>query len=343
MLIVPHSNGEVEVPRIREYNECHDERGRFGPRGTCEPTHDGPFKNLYNILKAHYGQWQRHTGKTGWLEFLASRKADWVPRRLRKVREHNPCHEPDSGKFAPRGTGNCEGAVTGDAERKKAIKLIRAREDFDPQAVAKVLGPMFRAQLQGMLEEAPAAQQHLETNLRKVMEKVNGSVVDYPVITEGTGIRGSVGGIKGVRRIVEKAVLDADGDLRSVKDVVRASVAVDSLDQVAPVLKALKSRFDVIKTKNRFIRPTGEGYRDVLMNFRAPNGMIGEIQVHVKSMLHAKETTGHKLYTQMRRLSGQTGKRVGQIATILSRKSLQLYSAAWASALALTTGVGMHR
>ncbi|MDU7524685.1 MAG: hypothetical protein E7K72_25490, partial [Roseomonas mucosa] len=91
------------------------------------------------------------------------------------------------------------------------------------------------------------------------------------------------------------------GDWSQLRDVVRASVAVDTLDDLHTTMDALrKGGLELaMKPKDRFAKPLPVGYRDVLMNVRFPNGVIGELQLHVKGMLQAKEE-GHKPYETMR-------------------------------------------
>jgi len=60
------------------------------------------------------------------------------------------------------------------------------------------------------------------------------------------------------------------------------------------------------KPKNRFEKPTAEGYRDLMTFVKLPNGMVAELQLHVKEMTLAKEK-GHKDYEVTRTLQGKYG------------------------------------
>jgi hypothetical protein len=114
--------------------------------------------------------------------------------------------------------------------------------------------------------------------------------------------------LKSEKRAAEKVATDYEGDWSRLTDVVRASIAVDNLHEAASVLKELKENgLRLAKPpKDRFSNPTDVGYRDLLMNIRLPNGIIGELQVHVKPMLKAKEL-GHKPYEVMREIEGKYG------------------------------------
>lgn len=147
--------------------------------------------------------------------------------------------------------------------------------------------------------------------------------------------------LKGMKRSTEKVEQDYQGHWEKLLDTARASIAVDSLDQVKETIGKLEQAgLEIVKKpKNRFANPTAEHYRDALVNFKAPNGIIGELQLHVKPMLVAK-AKGHVYYEQIRSLNGQYGDHVEtwpedarqqlEQATSASRK---LYDDAWSKAI----------
>lgn len=132
-------------------------------------------------------------------------------------------------------------------------------------------------------------------------DKEGGPDPDYsqpgPVIVIGSKKNGSE---KGKKRCAEKVEL-AGGDWTSLGDIVRASIAVDNMDQVADVLKTLrKSGMKLArKPKDRFANPPDAGYRDMLLSVVYPNGHVGEVQLHLKPMLEAK-AKGHHIYESVR-------------------------------------------
>ena len=106
--------------------------------------------------------------------------------------------------------------------------------------------------------------------------------------------------LKGQARATQKVAADYGGNWNRLGDVVRGSVAVDSLDDVGKIANYLhQSGAEVAGLKNRFAHPTPAGYRDGLMHLRMPSGVLAELQVHLKSVLQAKEA-GHKPYETMR-------------------------------------------
>ena len=112
--------------------------------------------------------------------------------------------------------------------------------------------------------------------------------------------------VKGERRIVEKALTHALGDVSLVQDLVRGSVAVDHPDDVRTVaertLEVLRSRdVEIIEVEDHFGTAGAGGYRDFQINLRLPRSrVIGELQVHVKDLLLVKQRVGHGVYERAR-------------------------------------------
>lgn len=241
----------------------------------------------------------------------------------RLIREHNPYHDPKTGRFTTAQGAGLAGAIA----------VMRANTAFPLRGILKAMGPKFEADLTAIQAKTPEAHNALETGLTSVIRDLGGRLTDYTSMFDGKGIEAAMGPDKSARRIVEKAILDYDGDLPRVKDVVRATITVDNYDDVDRVRAAIRTHFEVTREKDRFADPTPEGYRDHMFNIRTPNGMIGEIQLHVRPMLKAKETEGHKLYAAMRVAMGNAAEK----ARVTARMAA-LYGGAWALALAINAG-----
>lgn len=253
--------------------------------------------------------------------------------------ESNDCHNPGGpggGQFCSKSGGQVHNA----SGREGVMSLITSSPKFDVGEAVTGMGPEFAAKLKTMMSRAPAAQAFLTKTLESAVKQSGGRMVAYEEITDGRGTRASVGPVKGERRIVEKAIIEEGGDLGGIKDLVRASIAVDSVEEAGPLLRTIKKQFDVIRVKDRFANPM-LGYRDILLNIRTPDGTIGEIQIHVKAMLKAKETKGHKLYEQLRRAIHIPGMQ-DQVVS-LQKQTLELYNHAWTHALSVTAAVAVAR
>ncbi len=90
-------------------------------------------------------------------------------------------------------------------------------------------------------------------------------------------------------RAEEKVASDYGGDWSRLLDVVRATVAVDSLEELEEAVKKVSKSGKVVRVKNRFSSPLSNGYRDYLMNLQLPSGVIAEVQFHLKPILKARE------------------------------------------------------
>jgi hypothetical protein len=144
--------------------------------------------------------------------------------------------------------------------------------------------------------------------------------------------------LKGAARSREKVEADYGGDWSQLRDVVRCSVAVPTLDKLVEVMTALRSNGLelAMQPKNRFAKPVPVGYRDLLMNVKLPNGMIAEVQLHAKPMLKAKNE-GHHWYEVQRTIEAKcmiekrepTPEEAEKIAEA-EAKQKEIYGRAWA-------------
>lgn len=115
-----------------------------------------------------------------------------------------------------------------------------------------------------------------------------------------------MGPLKGKDRAEEKVRTDYKGDWSQLRDMVRATIAVPAVTQIPRVLAELKAAGIHLaqKPKNNLVKPLPGGYRDLNMIVKLPNGLLAELQVHVKPMTLAKEK-GHKDYETTRSIEAK--------------------------------------
>lgn len=106
--------------------------------------------------------------------------------------------------------------------------------------------------------------------------------------------------IKSDKRATEKVEKDYGGHWEKLVDAVRASIAVDTMEELKGVLDHLKQKGLKLARapKDRFNKPLPSGYRDLMMNITLENGMVAELQLHVKEMIQAKEAAHHDYEVQ---------------------------------------------
>lgn len=112
--------------------------------------------------------------------------------------------------------------------------------------------------------------------------------------------------LKGEKRAKEKCEADYGGDWSQLRDIVRATISVPTMGHIKEALEHLKANGLELaqQPKDRFAKPTAEGYRDLMTFVKLPNGMLAELQIHAKPMTLAKEE-GHHHYNITRSLQGK--------------------------------------
>jgi len=100
---------------------------------------------------------------------------------------------------------------------------------------------------------------------------------------------------KSEKRGREKVEADYGGDYSQLKDMVRATIAVERIDDLGEAVeKVKKSGLKFISDpKNNYAKPGPTGYRDFNTLVELPNGMVAELQFNVIPMLAAKAEAHH--------------------------------------------------
>ena len=210
-----------------------------------------------------------------------------------------------------------DSAILNDAHDTIAkYKVARADIVLDPEEKA-----LAEKTIQPILDQA-------EKNLPSFKE----AIVD---IAHASGIGQQVAGIKSLKRSVEKMLDKSDPkdaaryvvrDLfgnplavnaqEHIRDALRATIVVNSYDDVHAVIEEIKKHFTIEpgRLKYRHVAKgtiidgqsatgyTAEGYRDVLLNVLLEDGSKAEIQINTPKMLSVKDLA-HELYN-ISRLEG---------------------------------------
>ena len=230
------------------------------------------------------------------------------PRTLKREYARAPSGGPNGGQFAS--TGGASGAESkGPEVSATALGLPAGAMDLPKETTQPVKDPK---ELFDKSTEALAFMSKWLDEGKGVLSAAGYVMPEGGMTPENIQKPGKllfIAPIKGMARSEEKVNKEYGGDWDRLLDVARASVAVDNLSQIKDVVTALSnSGMQLAKRpKNRFEDPTEEGYRDLMLNVKAPNGIVMELQVHLKSMLDAKDK-GHADYEIIRTLLGDHGK-----------------------------------
>jgi hypothetical protein len=143
--------------------------------------------------------------------------------------------------------------------------------------------------------------------------------------------------LKGAERAAQKARDKYDGDWGRMQDLLRSTIAIDSLDQLPQVIAAARKHIQgngwklATRPESTLDNPSPSGYRDMKLAIEAPDGHIAEIQIHLKSMLAAKELGGgHAVYEEYRQLDEAIKARMsqgGSTATVEEKQRLDAWTA----------------
>ncbi len=194
-----------------------------------------------------------------------------------------------------------------------------------------------------LYQKAPRAHQYLASVL-KSFEGKGFSVSGRDKLQKDLAVRGKgvtlLAPIKQGRRAEQRVNVDFGGDWSQLRDVVRGSIAVDTLEDVQGVINHLAEQGVEMARKpaNRISQPVPGNYRDMVLYLKAPEGMMVELQIHLKPMLYAKEVgPGHKIYEEWREIDAVARPEPNDIQkarmAALIRKSENLYNAAWDAVL----------
>jgi len=122
-----------------------------------------------------------------------------------------------------------------------------------------------------------------------------------------------------------------NGDASQLRDILRATVVCDKIENVRAAAAQFieKHKQDIVNVKDRIVKPATGGYRDVLINFRTPSGLISEVQFNAPPMMEAKLGDGHRIYEALRVLQAQPNKRHDRMIEFLGKKSEDIYNKAY--------------
>lgn len=110
---------------------------------------------------------------------------------------------------------------------------------------------------------------------------------------------------------------------RTIRDCDGHTICLNSIEEVANVLKYLNGRKEIARIKNNFGKPSPVGYSDINCNVKLPNGAIVELQVNTTANMVAKERYGHALYEVYR--SVVSNQKYTRLADIMAKAQTDLY------------------
>jgi hypothetical protein len=81
--------------------------------------------------------------------------------------------------------------------------------------------------------------------------------------------------------LLEKALIEYNGDVERVSNVNSNSIIYDSVEKITEARGAIAKTTEVISVVDRFEKPLLDGYRDILLNVRI-KGVICELRLQLR-------------------------------------------------------------
>ena len=183
-------------------------------------------------------------------------------------------------------------------------RVIDGRGGIGPFYGQEQRTPRFsrRASREGLAKLAPDQARKL-ADLRRTAHEVK-PAFDEVVRAIANEVDGDpmLAPIKGIPRSSAKIATDYQGQTEQIKDLVRATVMVDAVEDAQGAVDVILREFDVLPTGRRNLFAPGvevpDGYRDAKFNVQLTDGLVGEVQVNIPEMLEAKSGPGHALYEE---------------------------------------------
>lgn len=232
--------------------------------------------------------------------------------------------EPALARLEEPGAGQPEPLPKVEPAPSQAAKADVAPQQAEIGQHAR-LAPEQRGVLSGLYTAAARARPEYERAMTELAAAVGGRL--------------KMGPLKGVARSVEKILDEEGGDFSKLRDLVRGTIEVDSIDDLMRAVAAIQGLELVGPPLRNFYAPGAKlwptRYRDVKANVRIA-GHDTEIQVNLPEMLAAKEGAAHPLYERQRTLEGEGKTRAltdaerAEIADLVKRQAA-IYDEAFAT------------
>lgn len=216
----------------------------------------------------------------------------------------------------------------------------------------KLLGEEARQEIQAQLEDGAAYLPFFKDAVTSIQDRIAPGVQRAVQATKGNY---GVPPLKGWDRIAQKVYTEENGAPGGLKDVVRATVFVETRQQMQAALDMVLQTFGGVapNTKLRTSllegQPDDFGYGDVKVNIQGPNGRVYEIQINTPALFDLKENGGHLFYEQVRDIYNKaqeekrdlTPQEKDRIA-LLGAQSRQHYAPGWSQLDAASRGTGSN-
>lgn len=198
-----------------------------------------------------------------------------TPAKPRQPRPDGP-----TAPRAERGGADAGGGSEGTVSQNTA-KYLEKRDDVAPETKARIVR---------RYELAESVKPKFDAGMRKALQALG---------EQGSEVK--LAEIKGPPRATEKILVDYQGDVDRIKDLVRGTLVIRDVRGATAAIDSLQKRFGKLLGLRNALVPGSEpgspdGYRDIKANV-VIDGLPVEVQVNVPEMIAAKKEA-HPLYVK---------------------------------------------
>lgn len=144
-------------------------------------------------------------------------------------------------------------------------------------------------------------------------------------------------GFKGRERANEKVKKELAGDASRLTDVVRVTLAANSVESLIQIYNAITSSAQTLSVANRFKSPRPSGYRDIKILIKLPKSqLIAEVQLHLTAIANIKNNKEHHIYREIQKIERRATTSSRELREVevsrinkLHQRSRRLYNIAW--------------
>jgi Uncharacterized protein conserved in bacteria (DUF2213) len=220
-----------------------------------------------------------------------------------KESEHPRGQPGNAGQFASSSGGGT--GIESSSSKGSSAKPIKRQPDFKGSLAHETSGDTTQPvkSLDELYERATKAEPAFKSAIKDVAERY-GAEARF----QGEG-DDTLGASLKTRESSERKLRDElGGDFTKLRDVMRATVVWDTNEATRKAAADFigEQGDSILRVKDRIMNPFAGGYRDILINYRTPEGIVAEIQFNSKNMVAAKQAVGHKIYKQARALLNPT-------------------------------------
>lgn len=214
-----------------------------------------------------------------------------------KESDHPRGQPGNAGQFGSGGGGGAKISPSGGSKKQPDFKGSLAHESKeDTTQPVESLDELY--------DRAKKAEGPFKELLETLAKKYNSEAKYTPPESAEPGTI-----LKSRKSAERKLSSELGGDPKLLRDVIRATVVSKSVEDTRKAAADFigENGDAILRVKDRYVNAAAGGYRDILINYKTPEGLVSEIQFNSKNMVDAKNGSAHALYEKIRELPPGSG------------------------------------